>query len=163
MARPRTPPHSHANECCPACGQQAPQRNLFRHKAMMNQTELARAVAYSPELTDGEKAMVLLLIAEMDFENWIPVSQAEIARRLGVTRATVNERFTRLRELGIVLDGGRGPGGHKQLKLSAAYVWKGKGSGHARHYHVDRAATARKREEAARRRREKLKVVEPAE
>src|SRR4051794_4527621 len=119
MPRPRAPITTRDEECCPECGQRPPTRNLFPQKAMINQTDLARAVAYSPELTDGEKAMVLLLLVEMDFENCIPITQAEIARKLAVPRATVNERFTRLRQLGIVLDGGRGPGGHKRMKLSS--------------------------------------------
>jgi biotin operon repressor len=161
MRRPKKPP-GWTEGCCPECGRDAPTRNLFPAKAMINQTDLARAVAYSPDLTDSEKVMVMVLLCELDFENWVGVSQAEIARRLGVSRVAVHKKLARLRELGIILDDGRGPGGFKRLKFSSAYAWKGKASGHARHYHADRAATARKREEAARRRREKLKVVEPA-
>ena len=161
MIRPKTGPATHDEGCCPACGHHPSTRNHFPNKAMVNQLDLGRAVVYSPELTDSERAMVLLLICELDFENWIPISQSQIARKMGVTRAVVHKHIRRLRELGIVLDGGRGPGGFKRMKLSAAYAWKGKATGHARHYHADRAATARKREEAARRRREKLKVIEP--
>jgi biotin operon repressor len=162
MARPKTPPRERTEGACPSCGHPPPSRNLFRHKAMMNQTELARAVAYNPSLTAGDKAMVLLLICELDFENWISISQAEIARKLGVSRVVVHRHLSKLRDLGIVLDDGRGAGGFKRMKLNAVYAWKGRASAHGRHFHADQAAGARKREEAARRRREKLKVVEPA-
>jgi biotin operon repressor len=119
MTRPKKPPSEHVEGSCPACGHQPPSRNLFRHKAMMNQTELARAVAYNPSLTAGDKAMVLLLICELDFENWISISQAEIARKLGVSRVVVHRHLSKLRDLGIVLDDGRGAGGFKRMKLSS--------------------------------------------
>lgn len=144
---------------CPTCGQ-ARGRNLFRQKAMIDTQEFANALAFDSDLTAQDVRVAVALLGELDFENRLPVSQAELARQLGTSPEAMNRHFKRLRAAGVLVDAGRGPGGHRLLRFNAAYVWKGRAGGHGRYFHGDKKTATARREAGARRRRAALRAVE---
>lgn len=78
----------------------------------------------------GEASAVLFaLLAKLDFENWLSVSHADLARELGFKRPNVSRAFARLIEEGVLLPGpklhGRGT-----YTLNPHYGWKGSAKGH---------------------------------
>jgi biotin operon repressor len=163
--RQRGKPADAPPECgdvCPHCGNGRATRNRFKNKAMIDPRKFSEALALDPSLTDRDVRVAIALLGHLDFENRLPVSQVEIALRLKASPAAVNRNIKKLREAGVLLDDGPGPAGHRLMRFSSAYVWKGSAQGHRHRYPRDLQATQTKREEAARRRREKLKVVEPA-
>ena len=127
---------------------------------MIEHSRFARALALDPDLTDRDVRTAVLLLDYLEFENKLPVSQAELAIRMNSTQPVISKCIKRLKEAGVLLEEGKGPGGHKLLRFSAAYVWKGSAKAHGRAYCRDSEATALKREAAARKRRARLKVVE---
>ena len=78
---------------------------------MMDHRALGRALAYDPELTLGDLRVALALFDCLDYENRLPVCQAELARKLRISRQLVNRHIGSLREAGVILDDGKGPGG----------------------------------------------------
>lgn len=79
----------------------------------------------------GEQShrVLLMLLARLDFENWINVSQAELARQLGMKRQNVNSAMRRLVAEGVVLEGPK-VGGHGTFRLDPGYGWKGAAKTH---------------------------------
>ncbi len=69
------------------------------------------------------------LISRLDFENYIQVSQADIAKELDMKRPNVSRAIKRLCDLGII---GRGPkvGTAYTYRLHPAAGWKGKPRAH---------------------------------
>lgn len=64
------------------------------------------------------------LLAKLDYENWINVSQAALARDLGMGRQNLGKAVADLVDRGIVL---RGPkvNGQPTFRLEPGYGWKG--------------------------------------
>lgn len=74
---------------------------------------------------NGEDLRVLLaLIATLEFDNFILINQAEIARQLGMTRPAVNRAIRRLLEEGVLIKGQR-VGVNVSYRLNPEYGWKG--------------------------------------
>lgn len=81
--------------------------------------------------TLGEEgfAVFCALAGKLDFENYILVNQAEIARDMAMDRANVNKAIKRLEALGILT---RGPksGVSPTFRLNPQVGWKGKSKMH---------------------------------
>lgn len=78
----------------------------------------------------GETLRVLLkLCAKLDFENWVNVSQADLARQMGLKPGNFSRAITKLLAEGILL---KGPsvGNRKTYRLDPAYGWKGSAKTH---------------------------------
>lgn len=78
----------------------------------------------------GEAYRVLfLLLARLDFENWLALSQAEVAQILGMRRQNVGRAFQQLVDSGALL---RGPkaGRNGTWRINPHYGWKGSAKGH---------------------------------
>lgn len=86
--------------------------------------ELAKA-----DLGDEARRVFMLLCGKLDFENWIKVSQAELARELGMSRQNFGRGLARLVVEGVVLVGPK-VGGHSTFRLDPGYGWKGSAKGH---------------------------------
>lgn len=67
--------------------------------------------------------------AFLDYENDVGISQAEIARHLGMQRSHVSRSFRRLIELGVLVEGER-RGRSKSYRLAPAVGWKGSAKTH---------------------------------
>lgn len=78
----------------------------------------------------GESLRVLLLVASrIDYENWINLSQGEMAEALSMKRQNFARALAALIEEGCIL---KGPsvGRHKTYRLNPAYAWKGSAKSH---------------------------------
>lgn len=74
-------------------------------------------------------AVFCALASRLDFENYILVNQAEVARSMGMDRGNVNKAIKRLEELGILT---RGPksGVSPTFMLNPKVGWKGRAKEH---------------------------------
>ena len=73
--------------------------------------------------------VLFAMLAKLDFENFISISQADIGRELNMKRPNVNRAMSKLIEEGIIIAGPR-----LQRKgtysLNPQYGWKGSARGH---------------------------------
>lgn len=70
----------------------------------------------------GESMRVLLyLMSQMDYENYMRPTICEIAEQLHMKKQNVSRAMKELRERRIVIDGP-----HESLRLESSYGWRGK-------------------------------------
>ncbi|GAB3667590.1 helix-turn-helix domain-containing protein [Ramlibacter alkalitolerans] len=70
----------------------------------------------------GESMRVLLyLMSEMEFENYVRPTHSEIAAALSMQRPNVSRAIRELRERHVLIDGE-----HGSLRLESSYGWRGK-------------------------------------
>ncbi len=69
------------------------------------------------------------LLARLDFENFIQVSQVEIAEMLGMKKQNVNRSIKRLLGLGVLLEGPK-IGRSRTYRFNPNYGWKGSSKSH---------------------------------
>lgn len=92
----------------------------------------------------GQPLVVLLaLFAKLDFENFIAVSQADLARELNLGRNRVSEAMARLKLRGVILAGPK-VGTAQTYRLNPGYAWKGnvKNLHQARREHLSLVTTS---------------------
>jgi hypothetical protein len=77
---------------------------------------------------DGFRVLMNLL-RKLDYQNHIAVSQAEMAREMGMQRPNVHRAIKRLITLGALIEGPKW-GQNRTYSLNPAFGWKGKGSSH---------------------------------
>ena len=79
----------------------------------------------------GEQAMRVLLavLGRLDFENYLLVSQSELAQTLGMDKGDVSNSIRKLEAAGVLV---RGPkaGRSSTFRLNPQYGWKGSASNH---------------------------------
>jgi len=87
----------------------------------------------------GERARVfLLLLCRCDWENWLYIQQAEIAKKSGLHPTQVSRSIRFLLEVGVIVKGPK-MGGASAYKLNSHYVYKGKIVNLAQHRRRERA------------------------
>lgn len=105
-------------------------QNGFREGwvAMSQQAMRALAVAQS-DLTGRQLRVLLMVLGMLDMENFLLLSQAEIAKDLGIRPSHVSEAISRLVEIGILI---RGPkaGRSSTFRLNPSFGWKGSAANH---------------------------------
>jgi len=86
--------------------------------------EIARA-----DLGDQARRVLFVILGKLDFENFILVSQSEIAETISMHRSDVSTAITRLEALGVLL---RGPkaGRSSTFRLNPSFGWRGSASNH---------------------------------
>lgn len=72
-------------------------------------------------LTSQEWNILMLLAAWSDFEEHTGYSPTDIANKLGVLRQSVSRSVRRLKEVGVLLDGG----GPRRVWINPEYFWRG--------------------------------------
>lgn len=94
--------------------------------AMAQQPMMALAAA---DLSKEAYKVLFAVISQLDFENYILLNQAEIARKLNLQRSHVSEAVKQLETLGVLL---RGPkaGRSSSFRLNPAFGWKGSAQTH---------------------------------
>ena len=75
---------------------------------------------------DGFRVLMNLL-RKLDYQNHIAVSQADMAREMGMQRPNVHRAIKRLIALGALIEGPKW-GQNRTYTLNPAFGWKGKGS-----------------------------------
>ena len=79
----------------------------------------------------GKEAMrvLLALLAMLDYENWITLSQAELGRQLNIKPSNMSRAVARLVEEGVMLAGPKVQT-RKTFRLNPSYGWKGSAKSH---------------------------------
>jgi len=87
-------------------------------------TELARA-----DLGAQELRVLLAVLGRLDFENYLLLSIADLAKEIGMQRPNVSSSITKLEGLGVLT---RGPkaGRSSTFRLNPSFGWKGSASNH---------------------------------
>lgn len=81
-------------------------------------------LAQDRELWGVTTAVLLYLCGRLDFDNWVSISQKDIAAHLKVKQPRISEAISKLADRGIII---RGPslGRAHSYRLNPAYGWKG--------------------------------------
>ena len=102
-----------------------PQRPRIREGWLMTFQDALKVVAADRELTATQLRVLLYSMGRLDFENYIHLSQAEIARELGVKPPNVSAAVAALVRKKILTKGPR-VGRVSTLRLSPDFGWKGR-------------------------------------
>lgn len=91
----------------------------------MNSQEALELLALDKDLTKESLRILMFLMARLDFENWIQITQNEIANTLDINKGNVSKAVSLLEAKDILL---RGPkvGRSYAFRLNPNYGWKGK-------------------------------------
>jgi biotin operon repressor len=109
----------------------APKRtNGFRERWLAMAQEAAERVAEQRKLLGEEGLAVLfMLLAKLDFENTLLVNQAELGRKLGMHRQSVQQAIKKLMGVGVLLEGPK-VGQNRSYRLNPEFGWKGSAKNH---------------------------------
>ncbi len=83
------------------------------------------ALAKDKSLSGRPKDVLLYMMGRLDWDNYITLSQVEIAGELGIYRQQVHEAIKLLVERGIIQEGPKDGRSHS-YRLNSTYGWKGK-------------------------------------
>lgn len=100
-------------------------QNPYNKGWIMNSQEALKLLATDEDLRGEAYKVLLILMATLDFENWIQISQKEIAETLKMKKQNVSRAISLLEKKGIIF---RGPkiGKSYAFRLNPDFGWKGK-------------------------------------
>ena len=100
-------------------------QNPYSTGWVMNSQEGLELLASDKDLTKESLRVLMFLMARLDFENWIQITQKEISEKLGIKRPNISKAVLLLEEKAIIL---RGPklGRSSAFRLNPYFGWKGK-------------------------------------
>ena len=100
-------------------------RNPYAKGWVMNSQESLEIIAKDKDLTGEAHRVLWYLLSRLDFENWIQVTQREIADELGLKKQNASRSILLLESKRIIL---RGPkiGRSYAFRLNPHFGWKGK-------------------------------------
>ena len=102
-----------------------PVKNKLRDPFMLAAREGFLRLARDKDLTGEDRRVLDVYLASLDYENWIHISQQEIADYLEMKKPNVSRATKRLVEKQILIEGPKA-GRSKTFRLNAFYGWKGK-------------------------------------
>lgn len=102
------------------------QKSSFERHFTMNQAALK---IIATELNHEQTKVLMMLLAELDYENYIQVAQIDIAESLKMKKSAVSRAVRNLLEFGIILEGPK-IGRSKTYRLNPQFGWKGTTSNH---------------------------------
>ena len=100
-----------------------PKRKNGFQRGWMAMAQDAMMMLAQSNLTGNDMKVMWAMLARLDYENLIQVSQAEVAQELGMNRHNVNRSIKKLIELGVVLEGVR-IGISRSYRLNPNFGWK---------------------------------------
>ena len=100
-------------------------KNPYAKGWVMNSQEALELLASDKDLTKESLRILMFLMARLDFENWIQVTQNEIASKLDINKGNVSKAISLLESKEILV---RGPkvGRSYAFRLNPDFGWKGK-------------------------------------
>ena len=116
---------SETGEIMQGCMVWIPHRPKLTERWFMAFQDTFIELAKDPELTLEPKNILLYMFGRLDFENFIQLSQTEIAEALGMRQSHVSRAIKTLTNKQIVLEGPK-VGRSKCYRLNPHYGWKGK-------------------------------------
>lgn len=102
------------------------QKSHFQRHFTMNQNALQKMAT---ELSGEEMRVLMILLSELDYENYIQVQQVNIAEMLEMKKPNVTRAIKGLLASGIILEGPK-IGRSKSYRLDPNYGWKGTTGNH---------------------------------
>lgn len=102
------------------------QKSSFERHFTMNQKAL---LAIANELNHEQMRVLMALLAELDYENYIQVAQMDISEALKMKRTNVSRAVKNLIEFGMILEGPK-IGRSRTYRLNPQFGWKGTVSNH---------------------------------
>ena len=99
-------------------------KNPYSTGWVMNSQEALEIIAKDKEITGGIHRVLWFIVARLDFENWIQISQQEICKELEIKKQHVSSAIKLLEKKEIIL---RGPkvGRSYAFRLNPYFGWKG--------------------------------------
>jgi len=104
------------------------QKSAFERHFTMNQSALH---SIANELNHDQMRVLMALLAELDYENYIQVAQIEIAEALNMQKSHVSRAVKNLIDFGVILEGPK-IGRSKTYRLNPQFGWKGTAVNHKR-------------------------------
>lgn len=102
------------------------QKSTFTRHLTMNQDALK---IIATELNHDQMRVLMMLLAELDYENDIQIAQIEIAESIGMQKQNVSRAIKNLLGLGVILNGPKIGRSHS-YRLNPQFGWKGTVSNH---------------------------------
>ncbi|MEB0775664.1 helix-turn-helix transcriptional regulator, partial [Citrobacter portucalensis] len=102
------------------------QKSSFQRHFTMNQAAL---ITIANELNHDQMRVLMALLADLDYENYIQVAQIDIAEALRMQKTHVSRAIKNLIEFGIIIEGPK-IGRSKTYRLNPQFGWKGTVSNH---------------------------------
>ena len=102
------------------------QKSSFQRHFTMNQAAL---LTIANELNHDQMRVLMALLADLDYENYIQVAQIDIAEALNMQKTHVSRAVKNLLEFGIVIEGPK-IGRSKTYRLNPQFGWKGTVTNH---------------------------------
>ncbi|MGL5464917.1 MAG: replication/maintenance protein RepL [Aeromonas veronii] len=102
------------------------QKSSFERHFTMNQAAL---LTIANELSHEQMRVLMALLTELDYENYIQVPQVDIAEKLAMQKANVSRAVKGLLDMAIILEGPK-IGRSKTYRLNPEFGWKGTTKNH---------------------------------
>ncbi|WP_280627321.1 hypothetical protein [Arsenophonus nasoniae] len=102
------------------------QKSAFERHFTMNQDALK---ILAKNLTGEQFKVLMMLLADLEYENYIQVSQIDIANTLEMQKTHVSRGIKALLDIGVILEGPK-IGRSKTYRLNPQFGWKGTVTNH---------------------------------
>jgi len=102
------------------------QKSAFQRHFTMNQDALK---ILAKTLTGEQFKVLMILLADLDYENYIQVAQADIAESIDMQKTNVSRSVKVLLDLGVILLGPKVGRSHS-YRLNPEFGWKGTVANH---------------------------------
>lgn len=102
------------------------QKSSFERHFTMNQAALE---IIATELSHEQTRVLMILLSELDYENYIQVAQVDIGEKLKMQKTNVSRAMKNLMQMDVILEGPR-IGRSKTYRLNPQFGWKGTVSNH---------------------------------
>ena len=99
-------------------------KNPYSTGWVMNSQEALEIIAKDKEITGGVHRVLWFIVARLDFENWIQISQQEICKELEIKKQHVSSAIKLLEQKEIILRGTK-VGRSYAFRLNPYFGWKG--------------------------------------
>jgi len=100
------------------------QRRKHKERFVMMWDDSLRAIGMDKDLRGRPMAVLVFIMGSLDFENYVAITQADLARELDIAPPNVSTAFKLLVEKGILQEGPR-TGRTRSYRLNSHYGWKG--------------------------------------
>ena len=99
--------------------------NPYNTGWFMTSQDALETLASDEDISKEAFRILMFLMARLDFENWIQVTQKEICEKTNIKKSNVSRGISLLEKKGIIL---RGPriGRSNAFRLNPYFGWKGK-------------------------------------
>ena len=100
-------------------------QNPYSTGWIMNSQDALELLASDQDLSKESLRVLMFLMARLDFENWIQVTQKEISEKLGIKKSNISKAISLLEQKEIILRGAK-LGRSNTFRLNPHFGWKGK-------------------------------------